>query len=101
MISKLPVSYPALPIGPIEQGRARPAPTATSWPSVAADRYPDVLKVTVGALITAIVVLAFVLLSQGIGNEGHDGVGPDRPPMIVRPVPAPAPSYGLLELIRG
>jgi hypothetical protein len=68
---------------------------------VAADRYPGVLRVTAAAVITAILVLVFVLLTQGVGYEGHDGVGPDRPPMIVRPAPAPAPQYGTLELIRG
>jgi len=47
---------------------------------------------TVAALlIEAILILGLVVLSLGLGIEGHPGIGPDRPPPPTTPAPAPPP----------
>jgi len=94
MISKLPITYPALPLGRSERGEFLPVASTTSRRGTAADRYRETVKATAAVLITAILTLGFVLSSQGIGLEHHSGVGPDQPPQPVLPAPAPAPSYG-------
>ena len=92
MISKLPISYPGLPVGPIEEVGS-PALVPASRPIVAVDRNWHLVKVMASALIAAILVMGFVLSSQGIGREDRSGVGPDRPPHPAVPAPAPAPDY--------
>jgi hypothetical protein len=91
MISKLPISDPALPLGPIEQGEARPKALTLTRPRVGNDQYREILKVTATVLIVAVLALAFVLSIEGIEPEDHSGPGPDRPPHVVLPAPAPAP----------
>jgi hypothetical protein len=96
MISKLPISYPALPIGTVDQVRHHAVVAAAPRRSVAVDRNWHWVKVTAGALIAAVLVLGFVLSIQGVGLEDRPGVGPDRPPHPLLPAPAPAPDYAPL-----
>jgi hypothetical protein len=101
MIDKLPISYPALPLGPIEQGGHRAVVPTTSRRSAAVDRNWHWAKVTASALIAAILVLGFVLSIQAVGLEDHPGVGPDRPPHPALPAPAPAPDYAPVAPLLG
>ena len=87
MMTKLPITYPALPEAPIEQVESTPVVRPASWQGVSAERSREILRLTAGVLMTAILVLAFVLASQGIGREDSFGPGPDRPP---HPVPGAA-----------
>jgi hypothetical protein len=48
-------------------------------------------KVVVATTIQAIVILGFVVLTLGLGGEGHVGIGPDRPPLSASPAGTPAP----------
>ena len=73
MISKPPAMYPAMPAGHVMEA----------------------VKVIVTALIVAILILGFVVLSLGLGGEGHGGVGPDRPPQPVTSAPESALSPAL------
>jgi hypothetical protein len=42
-----------------------------------------IVAIAAACLIEVILVLGFVALSLGLGEEGHVGVGPDRPPSPV------------------
>jgi hypothetical protein len=101
MIDKLPISYPALPLGPIEQDGHRAVVPATSRRSLGVDRNWHSVKVMASALIAAILVLGFVLSIQAVGLEDRPGVGPDRPPHPVVPAPEPAPDYAPLAPLLG
>jgi hypothetical protein len=94
MIDKLPITYPAFPLGPIEQDGPRPVVARQKRRSGAADRYRQIVKVTATVLIAAILALTFVLSSQGIGLEYHAGPGPDRPPQPIHGAPVPQPDWG-------
>ena len=39
-----------------------------------------IVVIALACLIQAILILAIVAMSLGLGNEGVAGVGPDRPP---------------------
>ena len=45
-----------------------------------------VVVIALVCLVEAVLVLGFVAASLGLGNEGHAGVGPDRPapPMTIQ-----------------
>jgi hypothetical protein len=73
MISKLPATY-AAPVEWVQRG----------------------VKFIAATLIEAILILGFVVLSLGLGAEGHAGVGPDRPPPPVTPASEPAPGPVLI-----
>ena len=94
MIDKLPISYPALPLGPIEQERPRYVGSPTSMRGATVDRHRQVLRVTAAALIAAVLVLAFALSIQGVGLEDHAGTGPDRPPQTILGAPVHQPDWG-------
>jgi len=39
-----------------------------------------IVMIALACLVQAILILAIVAMSLGLGNEGVPGVGPDRPP---------------------
>ena len=99
MSIKLQAVYPATqpavagrtcrPVVPFRSGSGMPV----DWPGQAG-------KVLAAALIEAAVILGFVLLSLGIGAEGHSAVGSDRPPRLVAPAPAPPPDLASIRVRR-
>ena len=62
----------------------------TLGPTVQVGLLRQIGKVVVATLIEGTVIMGFVVLSLGIGGEGHVGVGADRP-RLVSPAPAPPP----------
>lgn len=97
MIVKLQTAYPEIKPGRVRDrthgtaalATAPRATTQVGWVRQAA-------KVVAATLIVAVLTLAFVGLSLGLGAEGQTGVGPDRPPQPVAPAPAPPPDPGSL-----
>lgn len=74
-----------------------PHQAATLAPARSSRRVRSIARIVtvVGALlIEALLILGFVVLSLGIGEEGQPGVGPDRPPPPPTPAPAPPPDPG-------
>jgi hypothetical protein len=92
MIDKLPIAYPPVRAGQAgtSPGRSRVVGPRTraghTWTGQAA-------KVTVAALIDVLVILGYLVMSLGIGAEGHAGPRPDRPGTPVMQEPAPRPGF--------
>jgi len=89
MITKLRVTYPALPPRQVESAGSGPDVPAKTETKARVGWVEQAEKVIAATLIEAIVILGFVVPSLGIGAEGKHGLGPDRPPSQTTPAPAP------------
>jgi len=77
--------------GHLTPGPAGPASTAAWTESIR-----RLGAISAAYAIVAIMVVAYVALSLGLGYETYSGAGPDRPPLPGAPAPAPPPVQPLL-----
>jgi len=85
------VSSPWIRSQAIEGSRLRAAIPTSIGRRARAGSVARAAPVVAASLIEAILILAFVVASLGLGYEDYSGTGPDRPPPPLSPAPAPPP----------
>jgi hypothetical protein len=72
-------------------GRPQPAFAGPTLPSGLAESLRRAVAFAIAGLVISVLIAALIAVSLGLGYEAYSSQGPDRPPALAAPAPAPPP----------